>query len=324
MCDRIEVSSSSRRNVLKAIGAGLASLGVTTSPSAASLNGNALPTAATGKRIHHFRPDGDVYLYREQFVSPDLAKYGTRAVSFEERAVPKDVIPDSYRKTERAFNVQYEDTGYFGTLVEHGNAEMFLNGLEVESIDGAVDLQSSDSYLGPQYVYESAQGAEDHDVSERKAPINVAWNDNVYKSATDIDQYMNSRGWGADLSDYLSGNRFVTILSDSGSYYAKVDDEDVGKAVLGSEQYHLRLWDMGNYEFSSHGVCGQAHYDPFLHGKDHKYLYWTGLTSEPDWYLNDSRDEVLSAWSGWGYNTNLENINNDMDSFNGYIGTIHQ
>jgi hypothetical protein len=119
------------------------------------------------------------------FASQSLAtKYGTNVLVFDEPNLPRDRIPQKYHNLDQRFTVKYQDTAIVGTLSEHSEAERQLMGLDAkQETIGTTDYAT---YVGPQYVYQTASGASNNTVSERTGPINVALNKDLNKLSSKI------------------------------------------------------------------------------------------------------------------------------------------
>lgn len=274
-------SRSSRRKFLKIGGATLFAGSV--GSAVATRPESKLPVQASGKTIRRYVPKGEYYELREQFVSAGLrARYGTKTVTFDPEAVPRESIPDEYLNPDRGFVVQYDETATIGSPEQHASAEAQLKGGDSDGVS-----TMSATYDGPLYVYKSGTAAQNDDASKRTGPINVNWTDSVNKSVSEIKQYMKNRGWTACCAFY-SGTRYVL---DNGS--PKGQDTHIYNEIDWTKQYHVRAYEVNVSDSLGTAVVGQVHRDPHDHNK---------IGSVP-WYFNESRDAVKSDWESWGYDS---------------------
>lgn len=307
-----ERSFHSRRDALRGFagllagGAGLAGTG-----SAADSDG---PVHASGTRINSFQPDGDRFRVTSRFVSRELEpRYGRRAVEFGPETVHREALPERYRDPDRAFTVRFQDTAVIGTFAEHSTAERVARG------GGDVSVQSSD-YTGPLYVYNSSTDNPDvGDLGERTGPINTGWDENVGLTASEISTVMHDDGGWSTPWLGTAGDRYVILhFEGSTTLYTKKQDTHVGKdygSILTPDQYHVRLYDLPDHSDDEFSVVGQAHLDPNDHGL---------LDSDTYWSFAESRREVTDTWSGLGYSTYLEFVDNgsQWESSDGYVGEV--
>lgn len=294
--------SHSRRSFLSAIG----SLGIlgAAAPAAARGNGDrppgsagpgndeSLPVYATGTSIHEYDRVSEGYRYQHTFVSDDLAeRYGDRRLSFESAILPERVLSDAVREQEQ-YTTRVDERLVVGTAAEHATAEATIRTAQREA--GELDVEDDI----PLYHYKSASDAGDQ--QSRKAPINLAWNDD--SSATIKDTLENDAGW--TQYDWLP--EIPRYINDDGD--VRATDEQVMDRIFFTRQWHIRLYDVDEPNYSA---VGQAHRDPLNHNQ--------GITID-DWHFDAASNESASDWPGGGYCTDFGNGSGfDSSSGAGYV-----
>lgn len=311
---------TSRRDALRSL-AGLAAGGAGLSGAAgagradeggtASADG---PIHASGTRINTFRPDGDRFRVTSRFVSPDLARYGRRAVEFDSEQVHREAVPQQYRDPDRAFTVRFADTAVVGTFREHAAAERALAG-------GASDVTTqSTTYTGPLYVYNSSVSDPGvGDLGERTGPINVGWDESLGMTPSEIGTTMHDDGGWSTPWLGTAGDRYVILhFEGTTTLYTKKQDTHVGKdygSIFTPDQYHVRLYDLPWHTDDNLAVVGQAHLDPNDHGQ---------LGGDVNWSFVESRREVTDTWFDLGRSILITFVDNGSrwESSDGYLGQV--
>lgn len=163
---------------------------------------------------------------------------------------------------------------------------------------------------------------------QRRSPITCIWRENdEIREVEDIVDKMEKAGW---TKAHLDQKRYV-IMETQGGIEERRNEQDTGKktdpenlgarladAVLESEQWHIRLFDLPNTfngNYSHHCVIGQAHRDPWHHDM------LPGLNGVT---FNDGRDVINDAWEDMGFSCNrLESATRSMyDTWDGEICEI--
>ncbi|WP_135827798.1 hypothetical protein [Halorussus halobius] len=299
-----------RRRFVRGAAAGLLAAAVPAGAAAARESDG--PVRATGKRIHQFERDGDEYRHYEQFTSPDLRKaFGEATVEYDPVTLPAERVPAEVRESDGPSMVEYRDVGVFGTFDQHATAEQSihaeLNASDDAETDDAETDDHSPSYFGPLYVYKSGS------VSERSAPVNVAWRRYLGFDAEGVRSKMVDDGdWGNIVP---SSDRYI-LYYDGSDYVSKKQDKHVKKSTGITAQWHGRLYDVPTADEEDYGVVSAAHHDPWDHGH----------ITNPDWQFAGSRQEFLDAWESLGsYGTENQDAYNgsDFDSSNGMLGIVY-
>ena len=301
-----------RRNVLKQVGVGVASVGAissaATGSAAAEVDGEG-PLYATGTYIDRYIPDGDTFRYEERFVSNELVdRYGKATVEFETESVLRERIPDEYKNPDRAFVRKYEDTAVLGAPEEHYAAEeKERERRKADSSGGFSTASHTPVYLGPLYVYKSGS------TDVRKGPINVGWRRYLGFNAYEVNQKMyQDASWDGGLPMH---DRYVIH---EGGWTEKQDQAVAKPTGIYGEQYHDRLWTLPNYEDDDYSVVAQAHYDCAFH-------------SGCNWKFADARRYNLKVWRKYingFYSTDNWKIYNGSgyqgdQTSNGYLGVVY-
>jgi len=274
---------ATRRGFLRSTGITLTGLfGFSGVGTATSANDKIGPTKTEATVIKRFRPDGDQYTVKKRTVSPAFKdRFGGPTITYEPEPVPREFIPDEHTDPDKPFTVQYRDKVVVGTLEEQQAAERGTH--ETNRLS---NLSLSQSYDGPKYVYESASGAEDQDLYERTAPINVAWGNSINKDASELQSYMKNQDWEKHWTMPGSASRYILY---NGS--AQSQNEHIYKEIYYARQLHIRVYNVSvDSSVEPIQVIGNAHRDPL----DHNHI------GDEPWEFNDARDETSSDWGSWG------------------------
>lgn len=272
----------SRRDFVRTAGVTLAGLvGITGVSGATTRSQGPSPERAEATVVKRFSPEGDHFRLEKRAISPAFKeRFGGPVLTYEPEPVPREAVPEEYTDPDRPFTITYRDDLVVGTLEEQLTAE------RAEREAATADARSSQYYDGPKYIYESASGAEDEDIYERTAPINVAWGTSIDRNALQLQSYMESKGWEEHWTMPGSGTRYILY---NGS--AEAQDEHIYKEIHYTRQWHIRAYDVSvDSSTESIQVIGNAHRDPLDHNK---------IGDEP-WQFNDARDEAANDWESWG------------------------
>lgn len=195
----------------------------------------------------------------------------------------------------------------------------------------------SSNYSGPLFAYQIDKDIEFDETNEvdhikddllisRRAPINVAWNDDLNRRYSGISNEMTNNGWNSrwvrkSLSRFFSYSaRYVLVTQASGSSL-KREDDDVGKSTTTSaspEQWHCRIFNVPQSMDSVFVVAGQVHRDPVDHDKLASRSW-----GKQSWEFARSRREIAADWQQWGFSSSDPYIGNE-DAFNSSNGKQSQ
>lgn len=302
----------SRRQFLRSIGiagsVGLFGAG------AASGADDPLPTRVRGTRVYKLIPDGDQYRRTERFVSDEMAaEYGVRELELETVTLSAAAVPKRYRD-RGTVTESFADTTVIGTFTEQLNREQRLRSQVLPD-----DI--TDNYAGPLYHYNSdADDPDPGDLSEPKAPINLAWNDDLGLDVGGVEDYMETtldwQPWEDPTGTYpIETARYITYYW-NGAQIVNATDAHVMDEIYLSRQWHIRLYS-GNVATDDYAVIGQAHRDPLNHNK---------IITVDDWHFDDARGQALGDWTdNSSYVSVTQDINNgdQFDTADGSVGRLH-
>ncbi|WP_435552524.1 hypothetical protein [Natrinema sp. CGMCC1.2065] len=299
-----------RRGFLASIASSGLLAGLVGVRSAAS-DDDAGPVTVSGRRIHKYRPDGDFFEHEQRFVSPELRDYyGKATLVYDEGTIHRRAVPDEYTDPDRAFTLNYRDTAVIGRFREFDRLETKQR--DAGSADAAVGTASIPDYTGPLYVYNSdVDNPQEEDLGEATGPINVGWNRDLDRDAASINSQMESWGW-TSLYAGSPGDRYVIMDEDASLPYVTKQDEHIVKGLsTPTTQYHVRAYDLPQYEEENIAVAGQAHKDPVLH-------------DGPPWNFAEAREAASSAWDDNGYSTVFHYVENGegYDTSDGFFDQV--
>ncbi len=235
------------------------------------------------------------------------------------------MVPKRHKNPDKSFTKKRKEMAIIGTPKEHVEEE---NQIRKRSSTESVTTQVT--YNGPLYTYRSAEGASNGDVQERESPINTGWsNDLNYNTASEIrDVFQATMDWNQPIpTDIQNSTRYVNISDSDGTFKQRSSSAEAMDEIDTTKQWHVRLYNIGDYKYSNHSVVGQAHVDPYDHGL-RKYLHLLPYVNDlsVNWYFDKARERVLDDWGYNGFSYTRNNVGNDNfdsdDSHNGEIGLI--
>ncbi|MFC4451413.1 hypothetical protein [Halorussus aquaticus] len=212
------------------------------------------------------------------------------------------------------------DRSTFGTVEEFWEIEDIIHSAELS------DNPKDNAYSGPLFVYsrkspslfdveewrkrlEPKQESENREeLVHLRSEINAFWSyDRQLRKADDVVEKMNGNGWE---KTWPSNSRYI-IAHDDGGMGPRKDKKDTAvphpKAVapaahLTTDQWHIRVFKIGNSVDSGFSAAGQIHFDPWHHG----YIN----PNNTNWQISTGRDFIKQEWTGYNFNTQLVKVGN--------------
>lgn len=288
-------------------------------------NDEELPISARGEGTHVFKPAGDVIVHEHTFESEDLKeRYGDPVIELEPERIPRELAPDEL-KDGGTTTRRTDESHVVGTIHEHKVSEQKIR--EEAREESGVSAQDHYADELPLYHYESSSDAEDaRDDSDkqkqlRKAPINLAWeNDEVDSAEWVKNHYEDDCNWNQYLplpekSRYIN---FDGRVVETDEHIMDRLDPMPFEAYDDAVQAHIRTYEIDHDRFS---VVGQAHIDPPDHNQICRY---TGVLCN-SWYFDTARDTAKDCWldeGGRSAQTHSMNTSSEWDTHDGMMAFL--